>query len=219
MPSDADQTRIVLIRHGQSRATVDQIAGGIRGCRGLTDLGVRQVEALRDRLAATDELGLVTAILSSTLPRAEETAAVLAPALGGLTIVSDPELCEIDPGEGDGLSWEEWGERFGGFDSLAEPYRPLAPGGESFAEFQVRIGRALSRVAQEHAGGVVVVACHGGVIDGSLRFGLGLAWTASARTIAEPANTSITEWTCAGDPLHWCLVRYNDVAHLSAFSS
>jgi probable phosphoglycerate mutase len=217
MPVDPASTRLVLVRHGQSRATVDQVAGGTRGCRGLTDLGVQQAEALRDRLAA-GELGRVTALLSSTLPRALETAVVLAPALGGLAIDADPDLCEMDPGDGDGLTWEEWGHRFGGFDTLAEPYRPLAPGGESFAQFQLRVGRTLARLAAAHAGGVVVVACHGGVIDGSLRFGFGLAWHAGSRVVAEPANTSLTEWECGAgaEPRQWRLVRYNDAAHLSA---
>jgi probable phosphoglycerate mutase len=205
-------TRLVLVRHGQSRATVDQVAGGRRGCQGLTDLGVRQAEALRHRLATTGELGAVTAVVSSTLPRAIETAAMLAPAFGELAVTTDPDLCEMDPGEGDGLTWVEWGERYGGFDTLADPYRPLAPGGESFAEFQLRVGRTLSRVAVEHAGGVVVVVCHGGVIDGSLRLGLGLAWHAGFRVAMEPANTSLTEWERReGD---WRLIRYNDASHL-----
>ena len=49
----ADSTRLVLIRHGESRATVDEIVGGHDGCQGLTDRGRRQAEALRDRLGAT----------------------------------------------------------------------------------------------------------------------------------------------------------------------
>jgi 2,3-bisphosphoglycerate-dependent phosphoglycerate mutase len=216
MPEDLPSTRLVLVRHGQSRATVDQVAGGMRGCQGLTDLGVRQAEALRDRLAATGELGRVTALLSSTLPRALETATVLAPALGHLAIATDPDLCEMNPGEGDGLTWREWGERYGGFDTLADPYRPLAPGGESFAVFQLRVGRTLARLVVEHDGGVVVAVCHGGVIDGSLRIGFGLAWHAGWRAIAEPANTSLTEWECSTErePRQWRLVRYNDAAHL-----
>ena len=49
-------TRLVLIRHGESRSTVDRVVGGHRSCNGLTDKGVRQAKALRDRLARTREL-------------------------------------------------------------------------------------------------------------------------------------------------------------------
>jgi probable phosphoglycerate mutase len=212
-------TRLVLVRHGQSRATVEQIAGGERGCKGLTDLGIRQVEALAERIARSGELAGATALWSSTLPRAVETAEILAPALGALPVVTDRDLCELQPGEGDGLTWEEWGQRFGGFRMADEPYRPLAPGGESWAEFQLRVGRTLSALVVAEAGGTVVVACHGGIIDGSLRSFLGLGWRPGADVLDTPANASLTEWTCAirpGAALEWRLVRYNDAAHLGS---
>ncbi len=74
-PTDAlpEPTRLVLIRHGESRSTVDRVVGGHRGCTGLTDRGVRQAKALRDRLARTGELAGAAAVLTSVLPRAIET--------------------------------------------------------------------------------------------------------------------------------------------------
>ena len=50
------ETRIVLVRHGESLAQERRVVGG-HGCTGLSDLGVRQVEALRDRLAAVRRAG------------------------------------------------------------------------------------------------------------------------------------------------------------------
>jgi probable phosphoglycerate mutase len=211
-------TRLVLVRHGQSRATIDQVAGGELGCKGLTDLGVRQVEMLRDRLLVTGELHGATDLLSSTLPRAVETAEILSDALGGLPVQSERDLSEMHPGEGDGLTWEQWGKRFGGFSMADEPYRPLAPGGESWADFQLRVGRVLSSVVARRPGGLNVVACHGGIIEGSLRAFLGLGPLGVADVLETPANTSLTEWTCLVEPgaaLRWRLVRYHDAAHLT----
>ena len=37
-------TRLVLVRHGESRAIVDEIVGGHEGCKGLTDEGRRQAQ-------------------------------------------------------------------------------------------------------------------------------------------------------------------------------
>jgi len=216
--SEPSTTRVVLVRHGQSRATVDGVAGGRSGCTGLTDLGRRQAQALADRLAATAELEGATALLSSTLPRAVETAETIAPALGGLPVEQLDDLCELDPGEGDGLTWDEWQERYGGFDLGAEPYRPLAPGGESWAEFQLRAGRVLSELATTYAGGTVVASCHGGIIEASMVNELLVAaQVPPGQRIVTAANGSLTEWRVTVHPYHpqhWRLVRFNDVAHL-----
>ena len=59
-----DGTRIVLVRHGESRAQELGVVGGHGGCRGLSRGGAWQVEALRDRLEATDELGVMSALYS-----------------------------------------------------------------------------------------------------------------------------------------------------------
>ena len=49
-------TRLVLIRHGESNTTVARVLGGPRTCSGLSELGRRQAERLRDRIAEAGEL-------------------------------------------------------------------------------------------------------------------------------------------------------------------
>ena len=63
---DTTPTRLILIRHGESRTTVDRVIGGPRTCSGLSDLGRRQTERLRDRLAESGP-GLVVPTASSAL--------------------------------------------------------------------------------------------------------------------------------------------------------
>ena len=121
-------TRLVFIRHGHAQAAIDDIVAGHRGCRGLTDRGREQATALRDRLFETRELH-ADVLLTSKLPRAIETAEILAPALGDLVPQRDCDLCELHPGECDGLRWEEYRRRYG-FDMRIEPERPMSPGGE-----------------------------------------------------------------------------------------
>ena len=213
-------TRLVLIRHGESRSTVDQVVGGHEGCTGLSDLGRRQAEALAARLTYTGELSDATVLLTSILPRAVETAEIIGPALGELTAKQDCDLCEIHPGEGDGLSWEEFRSRYMPADGSRNPYRAWSPGGESWATFMARVGTALGDVARRHPGETVVIVCHGGVIEGSFAaFG--------NQPLRRPfdvsiENTSITEWArvedAGGSPppaeVRWRLVRFNDSAHL-----
>ncbi|HEX2850254.1 MAG TPA: histidine phosphatase family protein [Acidimicrobiales bacterium] len=210
-------TRLALIRHGQAQTYVDQVIGGHRGCTGLSDLGRRQAAALRDRLARTGELASATALYSSILPRAVETADIIAPVIGGAgtPIVRDRQcdLCEQHVGdEIDGLTWQELRDRYG--PPVENGYEPWAPGAESWAEFVARVGRMLLRLGRDHAGETVVVACHGGVVDASFSVLGGLA--ASRRVQLRTAyteNTSITEWVDDGQG--WALARYNDVAHLA----
>jgi probable phosphoglycerate mutase len=208
----------VLVRHGESRATVDGIVGGPRGCQGLTDLGRSQAEALGRRLLATGELSPVGAVLASTLPRAVETARIVARHLGS-EIELDEGLCELDPGEGDGLTWDEWQRRYEGFDVAVEPFRRVSPGGESWASFGLRAGTTLHRLAERFRGTTVVAVCHGGIIEQSMLNGLHLpAQFPPALRLQTAPNTSLTEWVVdvvPGQAQHWRLVRFADAAHLS----
>ncbi len=210
------ETRLVFIRHGESRASVDGVVGGHASCHGLTQRGRRQAEVLRGRLLSSRELE-ADVLLTSVLPRAIETAAILSPAFGGLEPVQDRDLCELHPGECDGLVWAEYRERYG-FDMRAEPERPMSPGGESLASFQARVERRLERVMRDHSGQTVVIVSHGGVVSAaSLSFmSHGMHMPRPFRLHAE--NTSITEWLHGSDEQNgaapWLLVRYNDAAHL-----
>ena len=208
-------TRLVLVRHGESRAAVERVMGGHAGCTGLSERGRRQAEALRHRLARTGELADATALLASVLPRAIETAELLAPALPALDLDRHCDLCELHPGEADGLDAEEYERRYPGMGG-GWPYAPPSPGGESWAEFMVRVGRTLRDLAGRHAGGTVVAVCHGGIIEGSL---LALGELPLRRPFdLQIDNTSITEWLGPphGPDGRWRLVRFNDAAHLAA---
>ena len=215
-------TRLVLIRHGESNSTVDRVVGGHAGCTGLSERGRRQSEALRERLTRTAEFGEAPVLLTSVLPRAIETAEIIGPALGGLTAERDCDLCEIHPGEADGITWEEFQERYRPPGPGARnPYAAVAPGAESWAVFYARVGAALRRAAEKHAGETVVIVCHGGVIEGSFA-------VLGNQPLRRPfdvsvVNTSITEWSRPipfdpvahpPEPERWTLVRFNDAAHL-----
>jgi probable phosphoglycerate mutase len=203
-------TRLVLIRHGESRTTVERVIGGPRTCRGLSDLGRQQAERLRDRLSKTGEL-VATGLYSSAYPRAIETAEIIAGALG-LPVIVDPGFGEHDPGpDCDGLSFADFLDRYGMPDWESDPHAVTFPGGETVAEFHFRVGAAVSRVVREHAGGAIVVSCHGGVVDAAFRALLRLP--AHGAFELQTSNTSLTELVTTRRG-RWRLVRYNDAAHL-----
>ena len=215
-PLAVDATRVVLVRHGEAVCNVSGICGGPIGCEGLTDRGRTQVRVLRDRLAETGELAGCDALYASVLPRAVETAAILAPALASAgapvpTAVEECGFCELHPGEADGLDWSAFAERFGNPDWDTDPDRPIAPGGESWTGFVNRVSDALDEVAARHPGQLVVVACHAGVVEASLLVKLPIVGGRSgARLQLRTQHASLTTWEVDGS--RWKLIGYNDGA-------
>jgi probable phosphoglycerate mutase len=219
----ATATRVVMIRHGEAVCNVSGVCGGRLGCQGLTPRGRRQVEGLRDRLLATGELVGADVLYASVLPRAIETAELVAPALVGdragssaggghaPDVVTECGLCELHPGEADGLTWSEFTAKFGTLDWDDDPGQPIAPGGESWTGFVNRVAGTLDSLAGTHRGQVVVVACHAGVIEASLLAKLPVAGgLAGARLQLRTEHASMTTWEI--DEERWRLLGYNDVA-------
>ena len=208
---------MVLIRHGQSASNAGGWLSGQDTCGGLTDLGIRQAEALRDRLA-TDSSLMPDRVLVSTMPRAVHTA----------EIISEPtdhepeqfaDLMERTSGEAEGLTIAEYTEKYGK-PPWTDWENPLSPGGESGEEFSHRVRTALDRVANEAMGTTVWVVCHGGVILATaVNRWLGSEGSSRLTTIplASPQNTSISEWLVDGAG-SWRMARFNDQTHLVGVS-
>jgi 2,3-bisphosphoglycerate-dependent phosphoglycerate mutase len=208
-------TRLVLVRHGESQVTVRRVVGGLRTCDGLSELGRRQAECLARRLEKTGELD-VDALYSSSYPRAVETAECVAPVLGA-DLRIEPGFGEHDPGpDCDGLSFDDFVDRYGSPDWEGDPYGVTFPGGETLADFHHRVGTTLHEVIERHAGTTVMVVCHGGVIDFVMRFALRTPPTGVFELYT--GNASLTELV-AVRPGRWRLVRYNDSSHLGGLEA
>jgi probable phosphoglycerate mutase len=207
-------TRLILVRHGDAHAGFSGVIGGPRGCTGLTSLGRRQADALRQYLAESSRLR-ADVLLTSTLPRAVETANIIAPALQLQILRQDCDLCEVHTGEADGLEWTEYAVRYGTFDMATEPDRVFAPGGDSWASFHQRVRRILLRIADEFAGKTVVAVCHAGVITASMRVLFDIPHPGTG-TQVRPTNTGLTEWEHDPAVKRWTLHSFNEREHLFA---
>lgn len=205
--------RLIFVRHADAYAGLRGIIAGPRGCRGLTDLGRTQAEALRDSISATGAPA-VDVLLTSLLPRAIETASIIAPALGFDEVPQDCDLCEVHTGDADGLDWADYAEQFGSVDMHAEPERLFAPGGESWNGFHARVDTAMTRLAREYPGQTVMTVSHSGVIAAAMRVRFGGPLTGGVRLI--PTNTGMTTWGFDDDTEQWALQSYDDARHLDA---
>jgi probable phosphoglycerate mutase len=222
-------TRIVLVRHGEAVCNVTHVVGGVKGDTGLTELGRRQVSALAARLAETGELRGATALYSSVLPRAVETAGLLRPVVGGgdgggdgagdgdgdgddgqLELVQQCDLCELHTGEADGMVWQEVIDTYGVPDWNVDEMAPLAPGGESWAAFVQRSSGAVRALVERHPGELVVAAVHAGVIESTMISFLGITRDIYRRGWLRTLHASMTEWEWVPDDARWILLRFND---------
>src|SRR6266851_5277870 len=204
-------TDLYLIRHGEALGAIHDIVGDTA----LSPHGITQAEHLRDRLAATGEVA-ADVLISSTLVRARQTAEIIAPALG-LPIVFDDEVQELRDGAAEGMHIEEYRAKFGEVNFRETPFRQVAPDGENWGQFVLRVATALDRIIHEYDGKTMVIVCHGGVIGVSFLYFIGAGSLQYPQAGFDTDNTSITHWarrSASGRPARWRLKCYNDDMHL-----
>ena len=217
-------TRIVLVRHGESRAQELGILGGHDGCQGLSDRGRRQVAALRDRLAAARGAGGDDrAVLVGHAARGRDGGDPRAGARAASRCGPSATSARATPARPTGSPGTELAERFpspDGWDPDHSPVRrlgDLARDGRAGAASARRRSSSATRARRSSwratAGVVVQAMLHWLVARRGRRRRAGRGSTAE--------NTSLTEWRFAPNPyqkhmLPVQLVRFNDHAHLGA---
>jgi probable phosphoglycerate mutase len=173
------------------------------------------VQALRDRLITGRDV-TANVLISSNFPRAMETAQILAPSLGSMSIDIDAGWGEHDPGPDlDGMSYDAYVAAFGS-PTWSDPNEVMFPGGETVGQFHTRVVRTLRETVRRHEGATIVVTCHGGVVDAVMRHTLQMHQTGKFEL--HTLNTSITEIVHV-EGSKWRLIRYNDAAHLAGLES
>jgi len=154
------QTKIVLVRHGETKWNVEQRIQG-QGDSPLTAAGIEQARLIGARLAREH----FDRLIASDLGRAMQTAREIG-ALTSHEVTPDPRLRERHFGAGEGMTYREIDERFPGAFSRVREVDPdfAIPGGESRRQFHERVVSALEFLAEEHRGEALVVVTHGGVL-------------------------------------------------------
>ncbi|MBS4102725.1 histidine phosphatase family protein [Tsukamurella paurometabola] len=184
-----EPTRLILLRHGQTPASVGRLYSG-RGNPSLTELGREQAARAAELLRDT----AIDAVLSSPLDRALQTADAVA-GERGLAVEVEDDLIETDFGAWEGLSFGEARERdpelhgrWLGDTSVA------APGGESFDEVHVRVAALLDRVTSEYTGRTVLLVSHVTPIKTALRIALDVGPQLLYRLHLDLASISIADF-------------------------
>ncbi|PXX71637.1 putative phosphoglycerate mutase [Nocardia tenerifensis] len=206
--------RLILVRHGESWSNVENVFAGEKSCRGLTDRGHRQAEAVARYLAAEKHrLGTIE-VHSTAVRRAIHTAQHIAQELAVSVRVGFP-YNELGSAEGQ-QRHTVVPERARG-DS---PDYPIAPGADSWPEAANRVGRMLDVLTARASSDTIILCCHRETILAVAQHLQRITPTLYYAT-AEVDYTAITEWQCRGrsnNPGHrrWVLIRHNDTRHFTA---
>jgi probable phosphoglycerate mutase len=205
-----DPVGTLLLRHGETEHSVGRRFSG-RSDPELTARGLAQAQAAARRLAAWPGAP-ISAVLCSPLSRARVTAGTAAAALG-LDPVVDEGLVETDFGAWDGFTFAEvqqrWPTELAAW--LGSP-EVAPPGGESFADVQLRVRHARDRVLARHPGRTVLLVSHVTPIKLLLRQALDATPALLYRLHLDIAGLSVVDWYPDGA----AVVRLvNDTSHLA----
>lgn len=199
-------TLIIAVRHGQTDWNAEgRVQGHLNSS--LTASGRAQAVAVARRLADTHD---ITAIYSSDLGRALETARPTAEALA-LPVTPEERLRERRLGVFEGLTFVDARARFPDYFTR---YRARDPEldletGESLVTFRARVADAVSDIGSRHRAETVLLVTHGGVLDLLYRIATDMPLEQERNFEVENASLNLLRWD--GHRLH--LESWGDVSH------
>lgn len=154
--------KLYFVRHGESEANVRRVISNRQIQHALTEKGRQQAAILAQHFAGCE----IQKIYTSPVPRAVQTAEILAGELGVPHEITD-SLREFDCGIAEGRADEDAWNLHGGIMAAwleRQEYDRRIEGGESFNDIRQRFVPFIEGLVSEHGaepGGIVLVG-HGG---------------------------------------------------------
>ncbi len=149
-------TRVIIVRHGRTEWNrVERFRGRVD--IGLDKVGMKQAEVVAKRIGEWP----ISAIYSSPLRRAIDTAEIIAAPLG-LNVQPMSGIIDIDYGSWQGLSTEQVVARDDSLYSqwIESPQEVKFPDGESFAEARERVASAIGDLIKQRPKETFVLVSH-----------------------------------------------------------
>jgi broad specificity phosphatase PhoE len=160
-------TQLYLVRHGENLATLTKEFSHRKVDYPLTEKGVLQAEQTARHLQGKG----ISAVYSSPLRRAHETAQHLAAALGQEVIVLEA-FRELNVGDLEDQPPSE--EAWAAHNAVLRAWRrgdleAGFPGGENYLEMWQRVGAGFRQVVAAHPDAAIAIFAHGGVFASSVK--------------------------------------------------
>jgi broad specificity phosphatase PhoE len=180
-------TGIILIRHALTDSAGKRLTGRLPGVH-LNEIGLKQAQFLSINLRNEP----ISAIYSSPLERAVETAKPIAEALG-LELTISEYFTEIDFGEWTNLAIDELrnNQSFRNFNFFRSSAR--IPGGELMAEAQLRMVRGIEEICRNNRGKTIAIVSHADIIKSAIAYYAGISLDLMGRIEISPASVSVVE--------------------------
>ncbi|HZC46789.1 MAG TPA: histidine phosphatase family protein [Candidatus Acidoferrum sp.] len=157
--SNAMQGIAILMRHGE---TAWNREGRVMG-RNPVELD----EDGRAQVAASIPFARLMKpelIVTSPLPRARQSAEIIAAGVGGVPIAEDPQLSEVQYGRWEGMVYDDLVEDADYLNYREHPLDAPTPGGETIAQVQSRGVEAVRRAIADNSGSRILFVSHGDII-------------------------------------------------------
>jgi len=204
---ETKRTTIVLVRHGECSANVEQRFRG-RCDFELNELGMHQAQQLSEALQRLNPV----ALYSSPLKRAVQSLAPTAAALG-LKIGIEPDLTNISFGSWEGRKksdiareqpelWQLWKH---------DPERLSFPGMEPLSEVGRRSRAVIDKLVRRHAGQTIALCTHRTVLKPLVPFCLEMSAPWFWKFHFDTASISIL----LHDEKNYSLFSLNRIDHLT----
>ncbi len=208
-------TNVLLIRHGQSKGNAERRFGGHTSTP-LSSRGRHQARATALILKSES----VTAIYSSDLARAVETASPLSE-MTGLPINNTHAFRERSVGVMEGLTFEDAAqqhpEQYAAL--LRRDFEYVLNGGESYRQLLDRARHKLDEIIDEHRGGKIAVFSHTGTICILALHLMGALDAPELKPVwISTSNCGITRFELRDDGFVRVLAL-NDTSHLDGLAS
>jgi broad specificity phosphatase PhoE len=206
---------LYLIRHGESHVNLKDWDGGHVDAS-LTDLGQRQAAVLGQWLPTA--IPRIDILYTSTMARARETAGFVSKAYD-IDPSFDDRLREYGNNRLDHTPWpnDNLPHTFAEYAPMARPFAPITTmedRDESWMHFRTRVGHFVEEAVELHTDQIVMVVCHGGVIQAVFDhvFNVG-PWR---RCEVWNMNTSVSHLRYINHPGRevWRLYYQNRIEHL-----
>ena len=182
--------RLLFIRHGQSTWNAEELLPGQLPGIPLDEKGREQAALLADALAPLP----ISAIISSPLERALQTAVVLAQAKG-LDVQLEPDLIDTDVGRWAGQSYKELGKIDPEWKTYVKDPTVAPEGVETFPQVQRRAVAAVERWRkQDNIGAYPAFVAHADIVKLLIAHYTGLDAGRAGTLVIENASVSIVEW-------------------------
>ena len=152
-------TELWLVRHGQTDWNLTgRWQGQASDAPGLNETGHRQALGVSEKMNGVK----ISAIYSSDLLRARQTAEAIAVPLG-LPVILEPRLREINLGVWEGMASEDIEAQYPQelADRARDPFYTPAPNGESPSEVAERVHKAVNEIADRYRNEPVLIVGHG----------------------------------------------------------